>query len=79
MLYKVIIADDEDYIRELVAKMLNQKERLEVVGIAEDGAEALDLVRKLKPDILISDICMPLLNGLDLIYQIKSLDFPLKT
>lgn len=79
-MYRIIVADDEEYVRELLAKNINQSQtEFEVVGKAENGAEAIRLVRELKPDILITDICMPLVSGLELIREIKKLEQPVKT
>lgn len=74
-MHRIIIADDEDYVRELLAKSINQSPApFEVVGTAGDGPKALQLVQALKPDILISDICMPLMNGLELIQSVNRVD-----
>lgn len=79
-MYRIVIADDEEYVRELLAKNINQTENeFEVVGKAENGAQAIDLVKELKPDIMITDICMPLVSGLELIEKIKELDQTVKT
>lgn len=65
---KVIIADDEQRICKLITTLVNWKDLgLELIGCANDGMECLELVRKQTPDILITDIRMPELNGLELI------------
>lgn len=79
-MYRILIADDEAYIRDLVAKNINQSELdMEVVGCAEDGKEAIDMVKELEPDILITDICMPNISGIDLIKAIKESGVNVKT
>lgn len=79
-MYRIIVADDEEYVRELLAKNINQFQReFKVVGKAENGAQAIQLVKELKPDILITDICMPIVSGLELIREIKELEQPVKT
>ncbi|MDO5407042.1 MAG: response regulator [Eubacteriales bacterium] len=79
-MYRIVIADDEEYVRELVAKNINQSGReFVVVGKAENGEEAIDLVKELEPDILITDICMPIVSGLELVRQIRELDRSIKT
>lgn len=79
-MYRILIADDEAYIRDLVAKSINQSSLgMEVVGCAEDGVSAIDMIKELHPDILITDICMPILSGLDLIKQVKETGTNLKT
>lgn len=63
---KVLIADDIKETREVIKKILNiEKESFEVVGEAKDGEEVLKLVPRLKPDIVLMDINMPVLNGLE--------------
>lgn len=79
-MYRIIIVDDEREVRELLAKNINRSQTdFQVIGQAEDGKEAVRLVEELKPDILITDICMPFVSGLDLIRQIQELEHPVKT
>ncbi|MDF2485145.1 MAG: two component transcriptional regulator, AraC family [Herbinix sp.] len=79
-MYRILIADDEAYVRDLVAKSINLSTLdVEVVGCAEDGTQAIDMVEQLKPDILITDICMPKLSGLELIKAIKNTGVNIKT
>ncbi|WP_162341507.1 response regulator [Paenibacillus paridis] len=67
-MYKVLIVDDEHFIRERLVTMIPWGEYdLEVAGVAEDGASALELIEQLSPDIVISDIRMPDMTGLDMI------------
>ena len=69
---KVIIADDEQRICRLVQVLADWEALgMEVIGTAENGFEALDLVKKTHPDILITDIRMPGCDGLELIRQAK--------
>jgi two-component system, response regulator YesN len=69
---KVLIADDEPKIRKGLKNSLNWNEiGLEVVGEAEDGEIALNMAKELQPDIMLVDIRMPFLNGLDLIEKLK--------
>lgn len=69
---KLLIADDEPKIRRGLTKALNWRELdIEVVDTAEDGTDALDKAKQYKPDIVFVDICMPFLNGLDLIEQLN--------
>ena len=70
---KVLIADDILETREVIKKILNiEKESFEVVGEAKDGEEVLKLVPRLKPDIVLMDINMPVLNGLEATEKITS-------
>ena len=62
---KILLADDHAIIREGLRSLLDKQPDIEVVGAAEDGRKAMELVRELKPDIVIMDISMPNLNGID--------------
>lgn len=67
-MYKVIFVDDEPYISTGLDMLLDwEKYGIEKAGNAEDGEEALKLIYELQPDIVITDICMPYLSGLELI------------
>jgi len=61
----VLLADDHTIVREGFRKMLEMEEDLEVVGEAQDGRQAVALVKKLHPDVVLMDIAMPQLNGLE--------------
>jgi len=72
-LTKVLIVDDERLIRQGILHYINwQEEGFEVVGEASNGEEAQRLIDELKPDIVITDIVMPVMNGTDLIKAIKA-------
>lgn len=62
---RVLIADDERPARLFLKNLLNGFEDVEVVGEAKDGAEVLDLIKEIKPDLLFLDLQMPILNGLE--------------
>ena len=71
-MYQILIADDEEKVRDLLAKNISKLPLdLEVAAVAGDGREALELALKLKPDIVITDIAMPFLNGLELIRKMR--------
>ena len=70
---KIFLADDHTIVRQGLAKLLEAESDLEVIGEAEDGREAVNKVQKLKPDIVIMDIAMPLLNGIEATRQIKKI------
>ena len=61
---RVVLADDSQRMREAVARVLSTKCEVELVGCALDGAQAVDAVLRLQPDILILDIMMPVLDGI---------------
>lgn len=72
MLYKVLIVEDEVFMREGLKNLIDWKELgFEIVGEAEDGISAFEFMKKMQVDVLISDIKIPLLSGLDLIERVK--------
>lgn len=74
-----MIADDERGFCNLLEKSINRMEGYQVVGKAYDGLRAAQLVEELRPDIFITDINMPKLNGLDLLRQIQEMNLELET
>lgn len=68
---RVLLAEDHIIVRQGICSLLNSQEDIEVVGEASNGREALELTKRLRPNIAIMDISMPLLNGLEAIRQIK--------
>ena len=71
----VVVADDQRLFRESVAGILSAEAFIEVVGIAGDGLEAVELVRQLQPDMVLMDVKMPHLDGISATRQIKE-EFP---
>lgn len=67
---KVLIADDHRILREGVRSLLTDSGDIEVVGEASDGREAIDLCEKLRPDVVLMDIAMPGLGGLEATMEI---------
>ncbi len=65
MSVRILLADDHAIIRQGLCSLLEKQPDVEVVAGAEDGRKALELVRELVPDIVIMDITMPELNGID--------------
>jgi DNA-binding NarL/FixJ family response regulator len=66
----VLLAEDHTIVREGFRKMLDLEADLEVVGEAQDGRQAVDLAKKLRPAVVLMDIAMPLLNGLEATRQV---------
>ena len=72
MKYTVVVADDEEEIRRSLVRRVKWEEiGFEVVGEAENGADALELVEKLEPDLLLTDIKMPFLSGIELARAVR--------
>ena len=61
---RVLICDDQDIVRQGLEVILSTASNIEVVGTAVDGAEALDLVPELRPDVVLMDLKMPGMNGI---------------
>lgn len=68
---RVLIADDHPLIRSGLRSLLARESEFEVVGEAADGYQALELVEQLKPDIVMLDVSMPRLNGIDVARKIS--------
>jgi DNA-binding NarL/FixJ family response regulator len=70
MRVKILIADDHQVVREGLRTMLEKDPDFEVVGEAADGKAAADLSRELSPDVIIMDVSMPIMDGIDATRQI---------
>jgi NarL family two-component system response regulator LiaR len=70
---RIVIAEDENVVREGLAAILSFAQDLEVVGLAEDGIRAVELVKKNKPDVVLLDLAMPRQDGLTTIPLIVDL------
>ena len=62
---RVLIADDSVTARELLAAMLSANPGIEVIGMAKDGREAVELTKCLRPDLVTMDLHMPVMNGFE--------------
>jgi DNA-binding NarL/FixJ family response regulator len=69
---RVLLADDQELVRAGFQALLDAQDGIEVTGSAADGREAVELARKLKPDVILMDIRMPLLDGLQATREIAS-------
>lgn len=69
----LFLADDHTIVRQGLAKLLEGEPNLRVVGEAENGREAVEKVEELKPDIILMDIAMPMLNGIEATRQIRKI------
>ena len=68
---RIILADDHTILREGIQALIDNQPDMQVVGEAQDGHSAVRMATQLKPDLVIMDIAMPLLNGLEATRQIK--------
>lgn len=72
-MYRILIADDEQNIREGLEDLVQRKaSRWEVAALAKDGKDAMEKARETLPDAILTDICMPHLNGLDFLETIRT-------
>jgi DNA-binding NarL/FixJ family response regulator len=67
---KVLLADDHTVVAEGLATLL--KNRFDLVGTARNGSELIDAARKLRPDVIVADISMPVLSGLEALRRLKA-------
>lgn len=70
---KVLLADDHTIVREGILSLLQAHQGIAVVGTAENGQEAIEKARRTFPDIIVMDIAMPLLNGIEATRQLRRL------
>ncbi len=68
---RVVIADDHRLFAEALEAILTTDDRIEVVGQASDGAQAVELARRLDPDIVLMDVSMPVLDGFEATREIR--------
>lgn len=69
---RILIADDHTIFRDGLRRLLESESEFQVVGEAADGAEALQLVQQLKPDVLLLDLAMPRMPGLETLRELSS-------
>ena len=68
---RIVIAEDQGMLLGAMKSLLSLEEDMEVVGLAKNGEEAIELVKSLKPDVCIMDIEMPVKTGLDAAEALK--------
>ncbi len=71
---RVVLADDHDVVRQGLKRLLNRAPEIEVVGEASDGLEAIEFVKELHPDVLLLDIEMPVMDGIQVARQLQASD-----
>jgi DNA-binding NarL/FixJ family response regulator len=75
---RVIVADDHNLVREGICALLEKAGGFEIVGEAEDGRDAVEMVQRFEPDVVVMDIAMPRLNGIQALEQIRGLGLSTK-
>jgi two-component system, NarL family, response regulator DegU len=75
---KVIIADDHSLIREGLKRIISFEENITVIGEADNGDKANQLIKKNKPDVVLLDLNMPLVNGIEVLKKVKELGNDIK-
>ncbi|MCM3729729.1 response regulator transcription factor [Neobacillus cucumis] len=70
---RIVIAEDQEMLLEAIGTLLNLEDDMEVIGLAADGEEAIRLVQRLKPDVCLMDIEMPIKSGLEAAEILKPL------
>ena len=74
---RVVIADDERPAREFLKSILREFDLVEIVGEAENGSDAVELIKRVKPDLAILDLKMPEVSGLDAVKLLRKSQMPL--
>jgi two-component system, NarL family, response regulator NreC len=69
--YRILLVDDQTILREGIKSLLSFQANLEVIGEAGDGLEAVRLVDKLQPDLVLMDLSMPIMSGVEAIQEIR--------
>ncbi|HEX5167607.1 MAG TPA: response regulator transcription factor [Cyclobacteriaceae bacterium] len=72
---RIVLADDHPLIREGFKSLLNKSEKFEIIGEAENGKELIEIATRIKPDIILTDLKMPFVNGLEAIEKLSK-EFP---
>ena len=70
----IVVADDSHLVRDFLGEFLTKAQGCKIVGMAEDGDEALTMIRALRPQVVVLDISMPYKSGIDVLREIRSED-----
>ena len=68
---KVVIADDNKKMVDVIKEVINDEPELEVVGVATNGEETIDVIKKTSPDVVLLDIIMPQLDGISVMQKVR--------
>ena len=71
---RVLICDDQDLVCEGLRAILSTAPEIEVVGVAFDGAQALEMIPRLMPDLVLMDLKMPGMNGIETLKRIREME-----
>ena len=74
----VLIADDNQEFSHTLSSYINHQEDMEVIAVAKDGNEAIDMISNTIPDVVILDVIMPHLDGLGVLEKVLEIDIPKK-
>lgn len=75
---RILLVEDHHLVREALRALLEEQGDFEVVGQAQDGSQALEMAEELAPDVVIMDITMPKLNGIEATIRLKEFDRPMR-
>jgi DNA-binding NarL/FixJ family response regulator len=73
MLKSILIADDNEFIRQALCHLFTSQEDFDVCGDAENGMEAIEMAQVLHPDLILLDLSMPVMNGVEAACELKRL------
>ena len=76
MSINILVVDDEELARERIKKLLKDNDEYKVCAEAENGAEALMMVERFQPDVVLLDISMPVMDGLEVAKHLSGIDSP---
>ena len=62
---RVMVVDDHEFVRSMMCELVDGTDDMQVVGEAPDGVQALPVVQETKPDVVLMDLSMPIMNGID--------------
>jgi two-component system nitrate/nitrite response regulator NarL len=74
VIHTVLIVDDKEIIRQALCRLFKTAGGFEVCGEASNGCEAIEVAQSLRPDLIVLDLCMPGINGLDTTRALRELD-----
>ncbi|MBB5960160.1 YesN/AraC family two-component response regulator [Saccharothrix tamanrassetensis] len=75
---RVLVVDDQQLIRESIASLLDIQPGIAVVGTAGDGRQAVDRAMELNPDVVLMDVRMPVMNGIDALAALRTRPRPVE-